>query len=91
LREGLGLAAIEGMACGLSMITSNVHGINDYSENGVTGYKCSPYDVDGFAEAISKLITDKEALKKMSEQNKKFAERYSINEILPRMNSIYEG
>lgn len=90
-REGLGLAAIEAMACGLPIITSNVHGINDYSENGVTGYKCSPYDVDGFAEAISKLITDKEALKKMSEQNKKFAERYSINEILPRMNSIYEG
>ena len=91
LREGLGLGAIEGMACGLPIITSNVHGINDYSEDGVTGYKCSPHDVDGFAESISKLVTDQDVRKKMSEQNKKLVERYSINEILPRMKSIYES
>ena len=91
LREGLPVAPIEAMACGLPTIVSSVRGIDDCSENGVTGYKCSSHDVDGFAESISKLVTDQDVRKKMSEQNKKVVERYSINEILPRMKSIYES
>lgn len=91
LREGLGLGAIEGMACGLPIITSNVHGINDYSEDGVTGYKCSPFDVDGFADAISKLINNPDGRKAMGEYNKNRVKCYSINEILPVMKAIYES
>ena len=54
-REGLGLSAIEAMAAGLPLLTSNVGGINGYSENGLTGYKYAPDDVDGFDEGIKKL------------------------------------
>ena len=91
MREGLGLGAIEGMACGLPIITSNVHGINDYSEDGVTGYKCSPFDVDAFADAISKLINNPDGRKAMGEYNKNRVKCYSINEILPVMKAIYES
>lgn len=91
LREGLGLGAIEGMACGLPLISSNVHGINDYSEDGVTGYKCSPFDVDGFADAIANLIENTEVKNAMSESNKQRVKCYSIDEILPLMKALYES
>lgn len=88
-REGLGLAAIEAMACGLPIITSNVHGINDYSIDGVTGYKCSPTDAEGFASAIEKICKDFEFTEKMKTQNKIYAQKYETSKILPVMREIY--
>jgi glycosyltransferase involved in cell wall biosynthesis len=68
-REGLGLAALEAMASGLPLITSNIHGIVDYSVDGDTGFTCVPNDVNEFSRAINKLIIDKEEMKRMSNNN----------------------
>ncbi|HJD33471.1 MAG TPA: glycosyltransferase family 4 protein [Candidatus Mediterraneibacter tabaqchaliae] len=54
-REGLGLAGLEGMYCGLPLVTSNINGIRDYMENGKTGFMYSPNDADGFARGIKKM------------------------------------
>ena len=42
------MVALEAMAAGLPIITSNIHGIVDYSIDGVTGYLCNSTDVDAF-------------------------------------------
>ena len=89
-REGLGVAAIEAMACGLPLITSNVHGINDYSENGVTGYKCDTSDTDGFARRIGMMKEDGLISKKMKRNNKELVEKYRIDKILEALWRIYE-
>lgn len=88
-REGLGLASIEAMACGLPIITSNVHGINDYSQNGVTGYKCAPADVDGFAKAIRDLTDNSALAEEMGAYNKKYVEKYEVKRIIEIMSEIY--
>jgi len=88
-REGLGLAAIEGMACGLPIVTSNVHGINDYSTEGVTGYKCGPNDVEGFAKAIQRLAEDCSLRVDMGAQNVEKAKKYDVKLINHQMKSIY--
>jgi glycosyltransferase involved in cell wall biosynthesis len=88
-REGLGLSAIEAMACGLPIITSNVHGINDYSTDGVTGYKCAPTDVDGFSNAVGKLINDGHLRMKMGQDNRLLAKKYEVNAINPTLKNIY--
>lgn len=80
-REGLGLAAIEAMACGLPLITSNVHGINDYSANNITGYKCAPADADAFANAIGKLAADLNLRKTMGRGNTLLAKKYEVDAI----------
>lgn len=90
-REGLGLAAIEAMACGLPIITSNVHGINDYSIDGVTGYKCSPTDAEGFASAIEKLFKNRDLIEEINSSNREYIKKYAIEEINPIMKSIYES
>lgn len=88
-REGLGLAAIEAMACGLPLITSNVHGINDYSENGVTGYKCAPGDADGFAKAISTVAESPSLRGNFGEANVLLARKYEIFGINKLMKVVY--
>lgn len=89
-REGLGVAALEAMACGLPLITSNVHGINDYSQDGVTGYKCSPLDVDGFAAAIGRLFSDPDQAKAMGQANVTLVQKYDVQNILKFMRDVYE-
>ena len=88
-REGLGLAAIEAMACGLPLITSNVHGINDYSVDGETGYKCAPTDVDGFAHSIERMAANDELRSQMSRNNIICSKKYGINQIIPLLAKVY--
>ena len=63
-REGLGVAAIEAMAAGLPIITSNIHGIKDYSVNGRTGYSCAPENITSFVKAIQRIRDDKKSYAK---------------------------
>ncbi|MBQ6625181.1 MAG: glycosyltransferase family 4 protein [Clostridia bacterium] len=89
-REGLGIASIEAMSCGLPIVTSNVHGINDYSIDGVTGHTSAPGDVNGFAEAINKLISCPETAKEMGKANMGRVEKYDMSNVLKIMREIYE-
>lgn len=90
-REGLGLAAIEAMACGLPIVTSNVHGINDYSVDGVTGYKCVPRDVHAFGVAFKKLICDEPLSNMMGMHNEQLVEKYDLAIIASKMRQIYSA
>ena len=88
-REGLGLAALEAMATGLPIITSNMHGIVDYSVNGETGYTCSPSDITLFARHINCLYADAQLRKKMGINNIGIAKKYDIGNVLSIMDNIY--
>lgn len=88
-REGLGLAAIEGMACGLPIVTSDKHGINDYSMDGTTGYKCAPTDVDGFTKAIGRLADDPNLRESIGRGNVARAQKYDVHRIILLMRDIY--
>ena len=89
-REGLGLAAIEAMACGLPIVTSNIRGINDYSVDGITGYKCAPMDITGFASAIQKFLKDSSSRIEMGQKNVGSVRKYSTVSINSFMKDIYE-
>lgn len=88
-REGLGLAAIEAMACGLPILTSNIHGINDYSVSGVTGYKYAPEDVEGFMDGIRKCVRNDVDVSVVSAENRKRAKQYEVSRSLERIREIY--
>lgn len=70
-REGLGLAGLEGMYCGLPLVSSNINGIRDYMENGKTGFMYNPDDVDGFADGILKMKKDPDLRKACGQHNRK--------------------
>lgn len=89
LREGLGMASIEAMASGLPLVTSNRHGINDYSEHGVTGFKYDPGDYLGFADGIHKIAYDDELKCKMGKHNVRVSKRFTVEASMDRMCRIY--
>lgn len=89
-REGLGLAAIEAMASGLPLITSNKNGINDYAENGKTGFMCEPDDIDGFSKAISLLYKDIKLQDEMKSYNVLKAKDFSQEKTDEIMLGLYK-
>ena len=89
-REGLGLAGLEAMYMGLPILTSNRHGINDYSINEVTGFKYAPDDACGFAAGIKRLQEDVALIDEISAHNKKETEVYGLANILNIMLGIIQ-
>lgn len=91
-REGLPVASLEAMYCGLPLVTSNIRGLVDVMENGVSGYLCDPDDVRAFAEGIKKLRENEELRKRMAERNEKAVVPYCVEntkqEVLKLINSI---
>ncbi len=90
-REGLGLASLEAMAAGLPLVTSNVQGIPDYVENGVTGYLCDPMDTETFAKHIAMLARNPGLREKMGKTNLERVKPYAIHKIQPRIREILEA
>lgn len=89
-REGLGLAALEAMASGLPLVTSNKNGINDYAENGKTGFMCEPEDVDAFAEAIKQLHDDENLRRKFAVYNLEKVKEFDNDATDKIMQKAYE-
>ena len=90
LREGLGMASIEAMSSGLPLVTSNRHGINDYSENGKTGFKYNPNDYKGFAEGIKAIVYNDELKKQIGEYNQNLAKNYTVEVSMSKLGKIYK-
>lgn len=90
-REGLGMVSLEAMASGLPIITSNVHGIVDYSIDGVTGFTCDPTDVDCFSRAIKKLKDNPDLRTTMGENNRASVDKFELKNVVSQMESIYSN
>ena len=88
IREGLGLASLEAMASGLPLVTSDVQGVPDYVENGITGYMCSPMDIDAYAENLNKLIEDRMLREKIGTTNIDYVQKYRVEVIEPVIKEI---
>lgn len=77
-REGMGIAALEGMAAGLPLISSYTNGIKDYTRAGRTGFTLKPHDVEGFAEAIIKMAGDRRLREKCGFYNQHVVKAFDI-------------
>ncbi len=90
VQEGLPVALIEAMACGLPAVCSRIRGCTDLI-NEESGFLVDSYNVDGFAQAISKLIEDKDLCIRMGTINQERVQKYSIDIIVETMKNVYES
>lgn len=58
LMEAVSLSALESMACGVPVLSTNVGGMPEIIEDGKTGYLVNPERADELAEAIIKIYND---------------------------------
>lgn len=66
LIESHGIAIIEAMSHGLPCIGSNIGGIPESIENGISGYLINSEDIEGFTKAICNILENKNLAGKMS-------------------------
>lgn len=81
MREGLGIAALEAMASGLPLLTSNVGGIPDYVKNGITGFSYEFNDVSGFAEGLERYYQNVQLRQTVTQNGLHAVRMYDIREV----------
>ena len=91
IREGLGLAALEGMGVGLPLIVSDNRGTNDYAVHRENAFMCQYDAVSAFASAIRCLAEDTQLRTAMGSRNQEIVQRYDIEKINTRMKELYRS
>lgn len=91
-REGLPVASLEAMYCGLPLITSNIRGLVDVMEDGVSGYMYHCNDTAGFFEGMNLLKNNAVLRKTMGMHNQETVKPYCLdntkNEVFEEIKEI---
>ena len=88
IREGLGLAALEGFAAGLPIICGDNRGTRSYARNGENALVCVNNSTEEYAENILRLYKDRELLNALRKETLPEAEKFSVDIITDRMIKI---
>lgn len=91
LQEGLPVAVMEAMACGLPIIASSIRGNIDLVDKNQGGYLVLPNDIDGFVSSIKELLNDSQKQEQMRRYNLKKVKKYSIEIVTKQMAEIYKS
>jgi glycosyltransferase involved in cell wall biosynthesis len=79
--EGVPTAVLEAMACGLPVVATDVGGIREAVEDGVTGSIVPPLNPTTIARATLRLLHDPELRARMgSEARRRAVERFDVEE-----------
>lgn len=88
--EGQGINNIEAMACGCPLVVSRVRGHKDVCIDGRNGFLFDLDKPQDMVSAIIRLYKDPELFKRISEQNKIDAQKFSIEKEVAAMAKIYK-
>ena len=90
LREAFGLSVLEAMLCGVPVVASFVGGVPSIVRDEDTGLLVRPSDPWGLAEAICRIVTDRELSTRLVANAKKMAAKYSIESTVTQLEKYYE-
>lgn len=88
LYEGFGFPPLEAMACGCPVITSNSSSLPEVV--GEAAIKVPPQDIEGLAEALKKVLTNKELRKSLIAKGKAQAVKFSWDQAAEKTLEVYK-
>jgi L-malate glycosyltransferase len=90
--ESFGLVALEAMSAEVPVVVSNVGGLPEVVEHGVTGFLHDPDHVGGFVQSVLKLLTNEPLRRAMGRRARREARRrFSAEEMVGRYIRVYES
>jgi len=89
-QESFGLAALEAMACEVPLISTNVGGLTELNEDGVTGYACDVGDIKDMVEKTLHVLHE-DYLPKFKAEAYKKALSFELSQIMPMYEEAYEA
>lgn len=87
--ESFGLAALEAMAHGVPVISTNTGGLPEVNLDGVSGYLCNVGEVDLMAKQALKILSNQTTLEQFKVNAKNTAKKFDIEFILPLYEKLY--
>lgn len=89
-REGLPVNIIESMACGLPILCSDNRGHRSLVDHLETGFMFDVADTASLIDYLVLLYKNPALRQEMGKRNVQVARRFSLGEVLPRMQEIYD-
>jgi len=90
VKEGFGLCALEAMAGGCALVTTDNGGSSDYAVDGETALVCEPRDVVGMADRIEKLLRDDALCARIAERGYESVQRFDWDDSARRLEEFLE-
>ena len=89
--ESFGLAALEAMAVGVPVISTNTGGIPEVNIHGYSGFLSYVGDTEDMAKNALILLKDEEKLTIFKQNALQRAKDFSIDKVLPMYEELYES
>lgn len=89
--EPMSQVAVEAMLVGRPVVASNVGGLADLVQDGVTGLRVPPRDPGALAMALDHLLDDPALQARMGAEGRKHAHQYEASAVTPRLLDVFAG
>uniref|UniRef100_UPI00404B0D4F N-acetyl-alpha-D-glucosaminyl L-malate synthase BshA n=1 Tax=Gelidibacter sp. TaxID=2018083 RepID=UPI00404B0D4F len=90
ITESFGLAALEAMAAGVPVISSNTGGIPEVNIDGVSGFLSNVGDVEAMSKNALHILSTNEILKQFKQNAIRESKKFDIHNVVPQYETIYE-
>ena len=88
--EAFGNVFLEAQAAGCAVVATNIQGIPDIVEDGVSGLLVPPDDPRALAKALSSVFDDADLRKQLAQAGQKSSQKYDWSVIAEKYADIYE-
>ena len=88
--ESFGLAALEAMASGVPVISSNTGGIPEVNVHGVSGFLSDVGDIEDMTQNALHILSDKNRLKQFKNNARQESLKFDLHSIVPKYEAIYQ-